>query len=175
MSDKPQGPGWWLASDGTWHPPELHPSVQAEPVDVSGTTYAPDVAAARAMHPSAVPEMTDVPEMAYAPDVAAARAMHPSAVPELPQKRTWSGESDRRPEAGPMYPDLFERAVAGTHLADVVTVQFADGESRSSLDVASFTGRPGDDRELVSTSARTPAEVGAFTGATAKRRWRLHR
>lgn len=25
MSDTPQGPGWWLASDGRWYAPELHP------------------------------------------------------------------------------------------------------------------------------------------------------
>ena len=25
MSDVWQGPGWWLASDGKWYPPELHP------------------------------------------------------------------------------------------------------------------------------------------------------
>src|SRR3990172_395719 len=25
MSDTPQGPGRWLASDGQWYPPELHP------------------------------------------------------------------------------------------------------------------------------------------------------
>ena len=28
MSDKPEGPGWWIASDGNWYPPELHPSVR---------------------------------------------------------------------------------------------------------------------------------------------------
>jgi len=27
MSDVSQGPGWWIASDGKWYPPELHPSV----------------------------------------------------------------------------------------------------------------------------------------------------
>lgn len=26
MSVSPQGPGWWIASDGRWYPPELHPS-----------------------------------------------------------------------------------------------------------------------------------------------------
>ncbi|HTU38278.1 MAG TPA: RDD family protein [Acidimicrobiales bacterium] len=26
-----QGPGWWIASDGRWYPPELHPSAQAPP------------------------------------------------------------------------------------------------------------------------------------------------
>jgi uncharacterized protein DUF2510 len=25
MSDVSQGPGWWVASDGKWYPPELHP------------------------------------------------------------------------------------------------------------------------------------------------------
>lgn len=25
MSDQSQGPGWWLASDGRWYPPEQHP------------------------------------------------------------------------------------------------------------------------------------------------------
>ncbi len=28
MSDKPEGPGWWVASDGKWYPPELHPSAR---------------------------------------------------------------------------------------------------------------------------------------------------
>jgi hypothetical protein len=28
MSDKSEAPGWWIASDGKWYPPELHPSVR---------------------------------------------------------------------------------------------------------------------------------------------------
>ena len=31
MSDIWQGPGWWIASDGKWYPPHLHPSVQTPP------------------------------------------------------------------------------------------------------------------------------------------------
>ncbi len=31
MSDVSQGPGWWLASDGRWYPPESHPSFQPPP------------------------------------------------------------------------------------------------------------------------------------------------
>lgn len=31
MSDEPQGPGWWLASDGKWYPPNLHPLANVEP------------------------------------------------------------------------------------------------------------------------------------------------
>jgi hypothetical protein len=31
MSDTSQGPGWWLASDGRWYPPETHPGHEPEP------------------------------------------------------------------------------------------------------------------------------------------------
>ncbi len=114
------------------------------------------------------------------PSPVAVPTLPPAQVPELAQKPTWSGEPDRRPEAGPMYPDLVKQAVAGTSLADVVTVNRADGTSTRSLDVSmSGLGLGGletdHDDMLVSTSARTPAEIGAFTGASAKRRWRLHR
>ncbi|MGP8007294.1 MAG: hypothetical protein ACLP2J_09710 [Acidimicrobiales bacterium] len=30
MSDVAQGPNWWIASDGKWYPPDLHPSVRAQ-------------------------------------------------------------------------------------------------------------------------------------------------
>lgn len=31
MSDTPQGPGWWIASDGKWYPPQDDPGVPAQP------------------------------------------------------------------------------------------------------------------------------------------------
>ncbi len=31
MSDVSQGPGWWLASDGRWYPPEQHPNYTPPP------------------------------------------------------------------------------------------------------------------------------------------------
>ena len=33
MSDESQGVGWWVASDGKWYAPELHPSTLKAPVD----------------------------------------------------------------------------------------------------------------------------------------------
>ena len=39
MSDMSQGSGWWIASDGKWYPPELHPS-QREAVGVAQTDTA---------------------------------------------------------------------------------------------------------------------------------------
>jgi hypothetical protein len=103
----------------------------------------------------------------------------PIPVPELHVRPTWTAEVDQRPEAGPMYPDLFSQAMAGSSLANVVTVNYADGESRPGLDVPMSMGfapdRGDGDSELVSASSRVPAEVGAFTGASAKKRWRILR
>lgn len=31
MSEASQGPGWWLASDGRWYPPEMHPQYRPPP------------------------------------------------------------------------------------------------------------------------------------------------
>ena len=31
MSDQSQGPGWWVASDGKWYPPEQHPNYTPAP------------------------------------------------------------------------------------------------------------------------------------------------
>ena len=31
MSDVSQGPGWWVASDGKWYPPEQHPNYVPAP------------------------------------------------------------------------------------------------------------------------------------------------
>ncbi len=31
MSDTPNGPGWWQASDGRWYPPDAHPNATASP------------------------------------------------------------------------------------------------------------------------------------------------
>ena len=43
MSNTSQGPGWWLASDGKWYPPELHPdaSVTIQNAEKMGGSSAP--------------------------------------------------------------------------------------------------------------------------------------
>ena len=192
MSDKPQGPGWWLASDGTWHPPELHPSLREE---ASGTapSAVPHAAATTALPPETIAPVTPpVPSLTVPPAPTMGRPAEepevtvtlpdpidsvPQPVPSLPLSQgrpSWSAAADQRPEAGPMYPDLFQQAVSASRLADVVTVNFADGEHREALDVPPSTGPVGDPSQLVSAGGRVPAEVGAFTGASAKkRRWRL--
>ena len=78
-----------------------------------------------------------------------------------------------------MYPDLFSQALAGSSLANVVTVNYADGEARPDLDILLPAGRTGDRHDgnqvLVLASARVPAEVGAFSGASARKRRRILR
>lgn len=45
-------PEWWLASDGRWYPPELHPDVQVRPEpQVAAPVVSEEVAAARPAEP----------------------------------------------------------------------------------------------------------------------------
>lgn len=53
MSDVSQGPGWWLASDGRWYPPHLHPGHRGKATEPTwwrasdGNWYPPE------LHPAA--------------------------------------------------------------------------------------------------------------------------
>jgi hypothetical protein len=59
MSDVPNGPGWWQASDGRWYPPESHPG------------YRPQAAVPAAPNPYAVPPAPfaapSAPQLGYVP------------------------------------------------------------------------------------------------------------
>ncbi len=106
MSDPSQERGRLQAGDGAWNPLETQRPAEATPVT-------------DAVHPLAgISTFAPVPSTDVSlPYVA------PIPVPELPKRPTWGAESDRRPEAGPMYPDLFNQALAGSRLANVVPVQ----------------------------------------------------
>jgi uncharacterized RDD family membrane protein YckC len=39
MSQSAEGPGWWLASDGKWYPPNLHPSASPPPPPPTENLY----------------------------------------------------------------------------------------------------------------------------------------
>lgn len=47
VSEMSQGPGWWIASDGKWYPPQSHPDVlrTPEPTTVAPATSPPSPAA----------------------------------------------------------------------------------------------------------------------------------
>jgi hypothetical protein len=123
MSDKPEGPGWWIASDGQWYPPELHPTGAAE-----------------------------------------SRAGAPASAPVEPHR--WNSQPAENTHVGPQFPDLFQKAMEGSHLADNISAKCDDD----------------DERNVPST--RAPARVGASSGggvvgttigAPPKRKWRKGR
>jgi hypothetical protein len=126
MSDISEGQGWWIASDGKWYPPELHPSVrQAAPVHSVAQTVPSGFGGSQTEAWQSAP--------AGAPAGAAPAADH---------------------HVGPQFPDLFQKALEGSHLVDNVSVKYADDDHRSAA--PSFTSTP----------------VGAASGSSAKRRWR---
>jgi hypothetical protein len=67
MSDVSRGPGWWLASDGKWYPPHLHP-------DYRPTPPAPAEAAATGTPASSPGPVAAVPPRRAAPPSRSARA-----------------------------------------------------------------------------------------------------
>ncbi len=123
MSDKSEGPGWWIASDGKWYPPELHPSVR----DTS-------------------------------------RTKAPAQVADGSKPQRWQGQSEGSDHVGPQFPDLFKKALEGSHLADNVSVKY-DGDDQRNI-----TG-PAGARSMVGAGT-----AGGVRGATsAKRKWRKGR
>lgn len=121
MSDKCEGPGWWMASDGKWYPPELHPSVQGE-----------------AATQPVMQGMDGVP------------------------RRRFDDDPSKAVRVGPQFPDLFQKAMQGSHLADNVSVTY-DGEERRHTPQGSLAGvsaTPG-------PAARAgPADAAGVAGAT---------
>ena len=127
MSDKPEGPGWWIASDGNWYPPELHPSVRD--------------------------------------DSAGEAAAHTGTT----KPRRWQGHNDH---VGPQFPDLFKKAMQGSHLADNVSVKY-DGDDQRNVGQPTSSGRGS--VAPVASGGGTPVVAGvagATIGAPAKRKWR---
>lgn len=148
MSDKPEGPDWWLASDGKWYPPELHPSVRDD--SRTGQAQGP-----------IVERRAKVPEV----DKRAA-----DQAPEGSAPRRWQGQADRRGQSTRQFPDLFKKAMQGSHLADNISVVYDDDRP----DGPAPAGRS-DDRPSYEPVSVASGVAGATIGApapTSKRRWR---
>jgi hypothetical protein len=128
VSDRSEGPGWWLASDGQWYPPETHPSFQAHGA------------------PRPIPIATD------------------------PEAHEVPAPAEEARLVGPQFPDLFQKAMEGSHLVDNVVVHnLGEGDSyplgAPSLGAA-VTSRP------VTTGSATTAASWTATPTSTKRRWR---
>jgi hypothetical protein len=129
VSDRSEGPGWWLASDGQWYAPETHPSFHADTA------------------PRPVPMTTE------------------------PETTEGQAPAEEARLVGPQFPDLFQKAMEGSHLVDNVVVHnLGEGASYPlgppSLGSA-VTGRP-----VTTNSTTTTAATWTSTPTSTKRRWR---
>ena len=83
MSDVSQGPGWWIASDGKWYPPEQHPDYQPAPPPIGpGGAFPP-------MPPPGVPAFPTGPPWSGPPTAPRALPLHFWVLdpPPLPRNR----------------------------------------------------------------------------------------
>ncbi len=134
MSDKSEGPGWWIASDGKWYPPELHPSVREE------STTSPSMQG-----------LDGVP------------------------KRRWDDDPSKATHVGPQFPDLFQKALQGSHVADNISVKY-DGEERRAGGGGSMAGVSANPASTSAGTEGSSGVVGATIGApVSKKRWRKGR
>ena len=131
MSDKSEGPGWWIASDGKWYPPELHPSVRDTP-------------------------NTEIPAQ-----VRGESELH-----------RWQGPAQEPGRAGPQFPDLFKKALEGSHLADNVSVKYGSDDERNAAAPAATRSVAG---ARSGGTASSSSGAGSTAGAPAKRKWRKGR
>jgi hypothetical protein len=135
MSEKPEGPGWWIASDGKWYPPELHPSNKSEG---HGEEAAPTVAS--------------------------------------PPPRRWQGQEARNEHVGPQFPDLFQKAMQGSHLADNISVKYDGDDNRNApRSTPSASSMTSTSRAKTGGGGVAVGVAGASIDAPAKRKWRKGR
>jgi hypothetical protein len=125
MSDKSEGPGWWIASDGKWYPPELHPSVREE----------------SATEPS-MQGLDGVP------------------------RRRWDDDPSKATHVGPQFPDLFQKALQGSHLADNISVTYDGEERRTTGGGGGSLASAGVSRTPVRNASAGSEESGGVVGST---------
>jgi hypothetical protein len=112
--------------------------------------------------------------------------LHPSVkngapTPMQGSQRATHQATGARPQqevhVGPQFPDLFQKAIEGSHLADNVSVKY-DGDDLRNQAAPATPVRSGS-RSPVTAGSMTMGgggTVGEFTGASAtKRRWRKAR
>ncbi len=155
MSDKSEGPERGTASGGKWCPPELRPSF---------TDESPVRAPARYGSGQGSP------------------AQGTEDVPAHRQGGTGqgSGPGENAVPNRRQFPDLFQKALQGSHLADNVTVKYDGDDERNEPRASSQSSDRSHSRSLqtVATGGRTPVAAGTAGttfAAPAKRKWRKGR
>jgi hypothetical protein len=160
MTDTSPGPGWWLASDGRWYPPHLHP--RSRPAGSDGprpaadpppsSAPAPAGAHATAPRPAAPTPSTPAPAPVRGPAGGIdweAVARERAAVRDQRNRR----ESRRRHLAAVL-------AAAAVIVLGVLVAAIATGGG-GDPDTRDTTGDTGDTRETATPAASGPAPTTA--------------
>jgi hypothetical protein len=161
VSDKPEGPGWWIASDGKWYPPELHPSFK-------------DDARTEPTAPRTTPQQVPVQ---HAPVQQPPVQTVPGQTAGEPETPRWQGQGQGQGQkaatVGRQFPDLFQKALQGSHLADNVTVKY-DGDDERNEAQPSNPSRSGSMRKMTPGGGDpvVAGTAGVTFAAPAKRKWR---
>ena len=177
MQDGMPGPGWWIASDGRWYPPELHPDVRAwaavkvkDPTPPASPVTAPPVIASPVIAPT--PTSLGIPH-----DVSHQRLSRDKEA-FLASLRSSNGQVATREPAkvtdavAPRSPGRRLAMAAGLAAATLlVIVYFARGHDvRPSLDTSAGTTAPTTTVQIAPATAvpatAPPATVAPPTGAS---------
>jgi len=102
MSDTSPGPGWWLASDGRWYAPELHPDATPSVGASQAPSASPSGDALASWAPAAASPMQGPPVGAYPPE---ANFGNPDYSP---------GALGNAPGTGPSYPRGWQPVVSSS-------------------------------------------------------------
>ena len=95
MSDESQGDGWWIASDGKWYPPELHPSQRQAPA-------APPPLTPDASWPSSIPDLSATTDPVPPGSRWSYAATGTPAAVGLTGREGWPVSPSQPPQTGPL-------------------------------------------------------------------------
>ena len=98
MSDTSQGPGWWLASDGRWYAPDLHPDAPRPEGSGQAPSASPSGDALASWAPAAAPPMQAPAVGSYPPEADFGDPDH-------------SPQAGSAPGPGPSYPQGWQPVV----------------------------------------------------------------
>ena len=152
-------------------PPEATTVTDPAAVPAVAPQAAVPAVAPQAAVPAVAPQAAVPPERLISPTAALPTIPVPAMVPSA--ATTPAAKANSVPEgAGPQLPDLFEQALMGSSLADMVRL------GSPGLGAPADGWDPTRPRRLPDESDvphnPVPAGVGAFQGARVRRKWRIH-
>lgn len=181
MTERSPGAGWWLARDGNWYPPDLHPDVlghtaKSAPGPPPGAlaTGQPAAIPPAAIPPAAVQPNLRTPSLrspsTATPSSSEAPVPRPSLEAKLPSARQTAPRvptpvrpAQPRPSERPPESTALSRRTPAARRRGVLV-----GAAAASAAVvgAAWIARPGQRAELSNSPAVTAAAVGTSTAST---------